>query len=526
MAKKNNTAEKTILDAEKITKALKEGTEKQLQSILNETISNLIKEDEDIEEVEDEVVADDGYEVEDVETEETSIDDETPETEEMEGGEEAEVEDTEDAEDEWSDFEEYKVGDNDYDFTGVDGETALKVYNKLNDDDEIFVTKDEEGNYEFKDEETGAEYVIELDADGNDEEAEADDELELDIEGDDEEEFEIDLGEEGDEDDSDVLNEEYNGVELGKFEQDPVNDLNSYDLTDFTPNEQDIADFNAEFNVSGEDDDLERYYWGDGDDDSYEDDSYEDDGYENEEYEDEGMIQEDLGYTDSYQKDVFAKKPNMTEPAKGMNDWDEGAPKGAEKPWAGKGDMKPFGKKKQELDENGNGLNAKHSMKKTQNRLNKNAQGQHVASEEGEYKGTLSEDKARKIINAAKAIQAENKLYKESIEKIKKSLYEAAVLNVNLGKIVSLLVNETTTKEEKQNILERFNNVKTLKEGNILYESIKKELNGSTKKTAIVERQISMSPSLNETTFYTQSNPSLNLMERMNNLETYYRNKK
>ena len=463
MAKKNNTAEKTILDAEKITKALKEGTEKQLQSILNEALSNIIKEDEDIEEVEDEVVADDGYEVEDVETEETSIDDETPETEEMEGGEEAEVEDTEDAEDEWSDFEEYKVGDNDYDFTGVDGETALKVYNKLNDDDEIFVTKDEEGNYEFKDEETGAEYVIELDADGNDEEAEVEDDLDLDVEGGEEEEgFEIELDDEED-DDNFGDEEEEEGFEI--------------ELDD-------------------------------------------------EEDDDELLSEENLGYTDSYQKDVFAKKPNMSEPAKGMNDWDEGAPKGAEKPWAGKGNMKPFGEKKQELDENGNGLNAKHAMKKTQNRLNKDAQGQHVASEEGEYKGTLSEDKARKIINAAKAIQAENKLYKESIEKIKKSLYEAAVLNVNLGKIVSLLVNETTTKEEKQNILERFNNVKTLKEGNVLYESIKKELNGSTKKTAIVERQISMSPSLNETTFYTQSNPSLNLMERMNNLETYYRNKK
>jgi hypothetical protein len=463
MAKKNNTAEKTILDAEKITKALKEGTEKQLQSILNETISNLIKEDEDIEEIEDEVVADDGYEVEDVETEETSIDDKTPEVEEVEGGEEAEVEDTEDAEDEWSDFEEYKVGDNDYDFTGVDGETALKVYNKLNDDDEIFVTKDEEGNYEFKDEETGAEYVIELDADGNDEEAEVEDDLDLDVEGDEEEEgFEIELDDEEDDDN------------FG--------------------DEEEEESFEIELDDEEDDDEL--------------------------------LSEENLGYTDSYQKDVFAKKPNMTEPAKGMNDWDEGAPKGAEKPWSGKGNMKPFGEKKQELDENGNGLNAKHSMKKTQNRLNKDAQGQHVASEEGEYKGTLSEDKARKIINAAKAIQAENKLYKESIEKIKKSLYEAAVLNVNLGKIVSLLVNETTTKEEKQNILERFNNVKTLKEGNVLYESIKKELNGSAKKTPIMERQISMSPSLNETTFYTQSNPSLNLMERMNNLETYYRNKK
>ena len=461
MAKKNNTAEKTILDAEKITKALKEGTEKQLQSILNEALSNIIKEDEDIEEVEDEVVADDGYEVEDVETEETSIDDETPEVE----GEEAEVEDTEDAEDEWSDFEEYKVGDNDYDFTGVDGETALKVYNKLNDDDEIFVTKDEDGNYEFKDEETGAEYVIELDADGNDEEAEVEDDLDLDVEGDEEEEFEIDLGEEGEDEDDEEL----------EIELDVVDDEEAEEAED----------------ESEDDDEL--------------------------------LSEEDLGYTDSYQKDVFAKKPNMSVPGKNNEDWSEGVPTGAEKPWAGKGDMKPFGEKKQELDENGNGLNAKHSMKKTQNRLNKDAQGQHVASEEGEYKGTLSEDKARKIINAAKAIQAENKLYKESIEKIKKSLYEAAVLNVNLGKIVSLLVNETTTKEEKQNILERFNNVKTLKEGNALYESIKKELNGSAKKTPIMERQISMSPSLNETTFYTQSNPSLNLMERMNNLETYYK---
>ena len=459
MAKKNNTAEKTILDAEKITKALKEGTEKQLQSILNEALSNIIKEDEDIEEVEDEVVADDGYEVEDVETEETSIDDETPEVE----GEEAEVEDTEDAEDEWSDFEDYKVGDNDYDFTGVDGETALKVYNKLNDDDEIFVTKDEEGNYEFKDEETGAEYVIELDADVNDEEAEVEDDLDLDVEGDEDEEgFEIELDDEEDEDDSFGDDEEEEGFEI--------------ELDD-----------------------------------------------EEDEEDDELLSEENLGYTDSYQKDVFAKKPNMSVPGKNNEDWSEGVPTGAEKPWVGKGDMKPFGKKKQELDENGNGLNAKHAMKKTQNRLNKGAQGQHVASEEGEYKGTLSEDKARKIINAAKAIQAENKLYKESIEKIKKSLYEAAVLNVNLGKIVSLLVNETTTKEEKQNILERFNNVKTLKEGNVLYESIKKELNGSAKKTPIMERQISMSPSLNETTFYTQSNPSLNLMERMNNLETYYK---
>ena len=52
MAKKNNTAEKTILEAEQITKALKEGTEKQLRNLMNEALSNLIKEDENQEEIE------------------------------------------------------------------------------------------------------------------------------------------------------------------------------------------------------------------------------------------------------------------------------------------------------------------------------------------------------------------------------------------------------------------------------------------------------------------------------------------
>ena len=44
--KKNNTAEKTILKAEKVSQALKEGTEKTLRSILNEAVSNAIKDDD------------------------------------------------------------------------------------------------------------------------------------------------------------------------------------------------------------------------------------------------------------------------------------------------------------------------------------------------------------------------------------------------------------------------------------------------------------------------------------------------
>lgn len=479
MAKKNNTAEKTILEAEQITKALKEGTEKQLRNLMNEALSNLIKEDENQEEIE-EPVEDDSYEVEDVDAENSS-EDETPEgtdgTDSTEEGESfADNAEEGEADDEWSDMEEFKVGDNDYDFTGVDGETALKVYNKLNDDDEIFVTKDEDGNYEMRDDETGAEYVIELNPDGDD--AEAEDEVEL---GDDE-------SEDADSEDDD------SEIEI-----------------DFDNDEPEEDDTEIEIDLGDDDQEL-------GDDEELEDPELNDDD------EDDELNEENLGYTDSYQKDVFTKKPNMSEPAKGMNDWDNGAPKGAEKPWAGKGDMKPFGKQKQEVDEQvvlGSEANNRKKVKSAVKRQAKT--GYHTVSQDGEYKGDINEAKIRKIVEAAKAIQAENKLYKESIEKIKKSLYEAAVLNVNLGKVVSLLVNETTTREEKNSILERFNNVKTIKEGNALFESIRRELKGSTQKSAIMERQISMAPSLNETTIYTQSNPSLDMMARMDNLSSYYK---
>ena len=477
MAKKNNTAEKTILEAEQITKALKEGTEKQLRNLMNEALSNLIKEDENQEENE-EPVEDDSYEVEDVDAENSS-EDETPEgtdgTDSTEEGESL-ADNAEEADDEWSDMEEFKVGDNDYDFTGVDGETALKVYNKLNDDDEIFVTKDEDGNYEMRDDETGAEYVIELNPDGDDAEAE----------------FEVELGDDESED------------------ADSEDDDSEIEI-DFDNDEPEEDDTEIEINLGDDDQEL-------GDDEELEDPELNDDD------EDDELNEENLGYTDSYQKDVFTKKPNMSEPAKGMNDWDNGAPKGAEKPWAGKGDMKPFGKNKQEVDEQvvlGSEANNRKKVKSAVKRQAKT--GYHTVSQDGEYKGDINEAKIRKIVEAAKAIQAENKLYKESIEKIKKSLYEAAVLNVNLGKVVSLLVNETTTREEKNSILERFNNVKTIKEGNALFESIRRELKGSTQKSAIMERQISMAPSLNETTIYTQSNPSLDMMARMDNLSSYYK---
>lgn len=492
--KKNNTAEKTIQEAEKITKALKEGTEKSIRAIIDEAVAKLVQEGCNEEDEED------GYSVEDVNTDDTSAAEETPAIEDggdaadegdAEGGENdgeegGEPEDADNAEDDtWADLEDYKVGDNDYDFTGVNGDEILKVYNKLGDDDQIFVKKEEDGVYSVKDDETGAEFVIELDpyaeqADAEDADAESGEEFDEEGEGlgdESDNEFEFELGD--DEDGTEGDEDENFGGEDGIKDEDEI-----------------------ELDINNDDDDNE--------------------------------LNEDLGYTDSYQKDVFAKKPNMNEPAdsKTTNDWDAGAPKGSEKPWAGKGDTKPFEKKVNEcgtaenaeeanLEEDGNGLNTKHSMKKTQNRLNKDAKNQKVVSQNGEYKGNI-EESVKKIVAKARAIQAENKQYAAMVSKIKQSLYEAAVLNVNLGKLVDILVNETTTKDEKKKICERFNNAKTIAEGKALYNTIKSELNETKSSVPAIEKQLSATPSkiLNETTIYqnNESNAALSLMERMDNL--------
>ena len=217
---------------------------------------------------------------------------------------------------------------------------------------------------------------------------------------------------------------------------------------------------------------------------------------------------------------------------------DDGAPEGNKRPYGKKGDDDPFNEKVNEnvnecgsapvtgeeatLEEDGQGLNTKHAMKKSTNRLNKDAQNQHVVSDPNDATVKALRESAAKIFNKAKEIQAENKKYEACIDKLKKAVYEAATLNVNMGQVIKLLVNETTTAKEKKTILERFNNVKTIKEGKALYETIKMELNENKKSAVVLEKQISAKSSdmLNETTIYQnrKSNPALDLMDRMDNL--------
>lgn len=472
--KKNNTTEKTIRNAEKLAQALKEGTEKTLQNLVNEAISNLILEDEEIEEPaeadDEDVVDDNSFDEEDVDVENDSeTEDDVKDDENVEEAPESDDEEGED--DGWSDFDEFKTDDNDYDFTGEDeniGEKLLQIFNKIEDGDQIIVTKD--GN-EAK--------VSEINADA---------------------EEVIELGTE-DNDDVEVVSDDDFEVELD--------------------DEEPKAD-DEEFEFEVEDDDDK--YKSEDDDEEFEF-EYDDEDSDNE-------LEESIGYTTTYQKKTAMTTPSNKEVANPSATYSmDNVPEGDDRRYGKKiGSSKPFGAKSccegEEIDAMVDepsieeGVNVGGAVQARSTSKSKIPAGRKPYVPKGTKHASFGAE-YKEVVESLNAIKAENKALKESLEKHVKSLREAAVLNVNLGKVIRLLSEETTTRDEKKRILTRFNNVKTINEGAALYETIKGELKESKKSTVKLSESIAVGEktNLNETTIFNRNdNPSLGLMDRMDNL--------
>jgi hypothetical protein len=128
--------------------------------------------------------------------------------------------------------------------------------------------------------------------------------------------------------------------------------------------------------------------------------------------------------------------------------------------------------------------------------------------------GKLKVESLQRKVNAA---LRENKQLKETVAKVSKIMKEAVQVNVNLGHIVRLMVENTTTKTEKEDIVKRFNNVKTNEEAKSLYESISSELK-KTHSTIMTEQATTTegSKKINESKIYDEPNGVLDMMKRMN----------
>ena len=253
------------------------------------------------------------------------------------------------------------------------------------------------------------------------------------------------------------------------------------------------------------------------------------DSENNDEINDDLTMSESVEYTDNYQdKDPIEGLSMDNSTPKNTNDWHKGVQTGTNKPWAGKGNSKPYEKKVEkvfeitlndevETEEEPIEENVTTS-KYQQRRMVKTMAPENAYVQDGAHEvsqgGKLKVESLQKKINAA--IQ-ENKQLKETVAKVSKIMKEAVQVNVNLGHIVRLMVENTTTKSEKEDIVKRFNNVKTNEEAKNLYESISSELK-KTHSTIMTEQATTVegSKKINESKIYDEPNSVRDMMRRMN----------
>jgi hypothetical protein len=240
---------------------------------------------------------------------------------------------------------------------------------------------------------------------------------------------------------------------------------------------------------------------------------------------------ESLGYTDNYQdKDPIEGLSMDNATPKNTKDWHKGVPTGTNKPWAGKGKNEPFGKKTEKvfeitLNDEVEVENEEEPIEENvttskyqQRRMVKTMAPENAYVQDGAHEvsqgGKLKVESLQKKIDAA---LLENKQLKETVAKVSKIMKEAVQVNVNLGHIVRLMVENSTTKAEKEDIVKRYSSVKTNDEAKSLYESISSELKKShstimTEQTTTAES----SKKINESKIYDEPNGVLDMMKRMN----------
>ena len=514
---KKNIASQALLEMESLKDSIKEESKNTLKSMLADVVKDVLRESvEEDEEEKDYEVIDDEKNAEDSDDKDTKDSEKSGEVSEdgamaneeepvdgmdqeaakaPEMGQEGEMnqpvdaqeapEESGEGEDEWNNYSQYQVGDDTYDLTGEeDYDQIVKVYKLMKDDDQVVVKKDG-STLQLQDNGTGAEYVIDL---GTDDDMESSDE-----------------GYESEEMTESRMNEGSNDPACVPDEDDEDYSF-EYDSDEEDSDEEDSDDYGKNFEGKKSRKTMK----------------------ESKERK-EVLFEVDLGYTDNYQdKDPISGLSN-NEPSKSGKSWEKGVPSGTAKPWASKSNDKgkPFEKtvNEEEVDECGaacgnepvvdesttTSIRGQRDMGTKKHipapRKENGPKAKHHVSTEGNYEEVVE------------AYKRENKALKECILKLRNGLQEARITNVNLAKVAKLFVENTVSKEEKINILNRFDKeAKTIEQSNALYESINKELNKATvKKNLTLENTMKSesSNSINEN----KSKDLLNTLDLIRRIE-------
>ena len=462
MAKEKSLVEEAIIQMKNLEEAVAENAKGILASTMSQEIKELVKEslteqddddeintDIDVEEPESDDIANIEFGDEDDEEEGDDTDIDNIDLGIGDDDEEGDEDDLEDVEDDDEDEEDT------IDLTDVDDdEEILRVFQLMGPDDNIVVTKDDKGNTHLKDEETGKEYMIV---------------------GESEEEGEV--FEEWNEE-----NETYDQME-----------------------EEESIESIVERMFGSNDEELEE-----------EDDLY---GVDEEiVYEiqmDDEELEEDM---DEQVEDAISEAKKMSIKPKGVG---MGSPKFKydAKPNQGSGfktKMKQgpktmgTGKAKFEYKEGENLDGKAKEVKKTPvvKKVETKEASRTLGAGSNFRKGGLPKPKAHSSFNTAikesatnkevQILREKNEEYRKALNIFRNKLNEVAVFNSNLAYATRLFTEHSTSKQEKINILRRFDSVETIKESKSLYQVVKNELSGNSKVQNMnesIERTIAKSPS-------------------------------
>lgn len=255
-----NILEQSLLDYDKIEKMIARNSEDTVKNILGESLKKSLKNilaeaNDEFDEEEDDLDLDieetDGMDDTESDTDlndEEEIDEpEETEVDDVELGDDMDLEDDlEGGEDEEDfDFDEFKTGEDEYDLTNNSIEDVIKIFKRIDGNDSVIVKKLDDDKIEVKDNETEAEYVIDLESDGDDDAMgdfgfDGDDDLDSNLSEEFINEYDMDFGmDDGSYYDDDDLDDKLRDFNLPS------------DIEEYNPTDDDLDEFDDEF-----DDDL------------------------------------------------------------------------------------------------------------------------------------------------------------------------------------------------------------------------------------------------------------------------------
>ena len=458
MAKNKSLVEEAIIQMKILEETVAENAKGILASTMKEEISELVKESLS-EQEEDEIETDVKMSMGSEEDSEDESEEDSEEESEM-GGMDMDIDNMD---------MDMSSDDDVIDLSDEDDDEVLRVFELMGPDDNIVVKKDDAGNINLKTDEN--EYMIV--GEGEEEEEEMYEEEE------EEEMYEMDMTSDMYEEESieDIVSKVFDKSEDGE-------EMNEEEEEEEEENEEVVYEIEFDEEEMDEEEMEEEMYESD---EEMEEEDMEDSMNESK------MKVKAKGVGMGSPKFKFNQKPNMS---------------GGFKTKMKKGNATMgTGKAKFEYKEGENMKMKMRPVKKTVKKMETKEASRTLGSGSMFRKGGLPKPRAHSKFNTAikesensrelELLREKNEEYRKALNVFRNKLNEVAVFNSNLAYATRLFTEHSTSKQEKINILRRFDGVESLKESKNLYKTIKDELSPSSTQTMneSVERVIEKTPS-------------------------------